>query len=98
MDEKLKGKKYHFGKFGGFLALFEAHRDALSDPKKVNDEVSCDGICKFEIGTIKTTIKTCIMKFWTNIKKSPQRGVLALKVPKGHEPVFPGSAIKLLCS
>ena len=41
----------------------------------------------------KTTIKTYILTFWENIRKDPKRGVLALKVPEGHEPVFQGSAV-----
>ena len=68
MDEKLKGKKMLFLPIWGFLGLFYAHRDAVSVPKKVNDEVSCDGIGKFEIGTIKNHYKDIIMTFWTNIR------------------------------
>ena len=43
----------------------------------------------------KTTITTYIIKFWKNIRKAPKSGVLALKVPGGQKPVFPGSAVML---
>ena len=52
----------------------------------MNDEVSYDGICKFEIGTIKNHYK--VMSFWTNIKKPPKGVFLALKVPGGREVDF----------
>ena len=58
----------------GFLGLFKPIGDTVSVPKKVNDGVSCNGKCKFEFNTIKTTIVTYIMTFWTNIRKSPKKG------------------------
>ena len=41
----------------GFLGLFKPIGPLYPFQKKVNDEVSCDGICKFEIGTIKSHYK-----------------------------------------
>ena len=54
----------------GILGLFDPIGDAFSVPKKVNDDVSCNGICKFEFGTIKFIIVTNRMTFWTNIRKA----------------------------
>ena len=51
-----------------FLGLFKPIGDTASVPKKVNGDVSRNDICKFEFGTIKTTIVTYIMTFWTNIR------------------------------
>ena len=83
----------------GFLGLFKPIGMLYPFQKKVNDEVSCDGICKFEIGTIKTTIKTYILTFWKTSEKAPKRGVFSTKSPRGTQTrVLPGSAVILLCS
>ena len=72
----------------GFFGIY-SHRDAVSVPKKVNDGVSCDGICKFEIGTIKNHYKDIHNEILDKIQKKTPKGVfLALKVPEGHEPDF----------
>ena len=71
----------------GFLGLFKAHRDTVSIPKKVNNEVSCDGICKFEIGTIKNHYKDIHNDIFDKHQKKPPKGVfLTLKVPEGQDP------------
>ena len=44
---------------------------------------------------LKTAIKTSIMIFWTNIRKAPKRGVLALKVPGRRFTVLPGKRVIL---
>ena len=49
-------------------------------PKWVNNEVSSIGTCKFKLSAIKTTIKTYLRTYQTNIRKSPLKGgVLPLK-------------------
>ena len=55
----------------------------------MNDEVSCDDICKFEIGTTKNHYKDIHNDILEkHQKKSPKGVFLALKVPEGHEPEF----------
>ena len=68
----------------GILGQILAPGDTKGILKKMNDKVLGIETCKFEFGTIKTTITTYIMAFWTNIRKSPKREVLALKEPSGH--------------
>ena len=87
MDEKLRREGY-FGQFGAFRA-FKPMRDAVSVPKKVNDDVSCNDICKFEFSTIKRRYSDIHNAILDKHQKKPQKGVfLALKAPGGHEPEF----------
>ena len=66
--------------------------DPVSVPKKVNNEVSCDGICKFEIGTIKNHYKDIDNDILDKRqKKPPKRGIFSPKSPRGTQTrVFSG--------
>ena len=72
----------------GFLGHFQAHRGWFLHSKKVNDDVSCNDICKFEFGTIKKHYSDIHNDILDKRQKSPQKGYLALKAPGGHEPEF----------
>ena len=75
------------GYFRVFLAL-KVHKGSGPDSERMKDEISDIGTCKFEF--IKTTITTYIMVFWTNIRKSPKRGVFSPKrAPGAHPRVIP---------
>ena len=84
-SKKCEKVKMPFWPIWGIFGLFKAHRDAVSVPKKVNDKVSCDGIRKFEIGTMKTHYKDIHNDILEKHQKKPRKGVfLALKEPPGH--------------
>ena len=73
----------------GLLGLFNPIGDAASAPKKVNDDVSCNEICKFEFGTIKSHYSGIHNDILNKNQKSPQKGhFLALNAPGGNEPEF----------
>ena len=73
------------GHFGGIFSPKSPQGTRNTSQKRVNDKVLGIGICKFEVATIKTTIMTYIIVFWTNIRKTPRKGCfLALKEPPGH--------------
>ena len=88
------------GILGAFLAIKSPPGTRTRFQKRVNREVSGIGTCKFEFSTIKTPIMTYKMAFSTNIRKSPQKGVLSSpKSPQGtRSGVLPGSTITILCS
>ena len=61
----------------------------LPRPKKVTDDVSCNGICKFEFCTVKNHYSDIHNDILDKHQKSPKKGYfLALKVPRGREPEF----------
>ena len=70
----------------GFLGAFLGD---LSTPKRVNEEFSGIGTCKFEFSTIKNHYKDIHNDILDKSLKKPQNGVfLALKGPRGREPEF----------
>ena len=75
----------------GFLELFKPIGDAVSVPKKVNDDVSCNDICKFEFGTTKNHYSDIHNDILHKHQKSSQRGYfLALKSPRDTNQFFLG--------
>ena len=91
-----KVKSAILANLGAFLGFFKPTGTLHPIPKKVKDEVLCDDICKFEIGTIKNHYEDIHNDFLGKHQKKPPKGVfLALKVPEGHERVFTGSAVML---
>ena len=88
MDEKLQDKRVIFAN-SGLFGLFKAHRDTEFVPEMANDEISRNGICEFEFGTIKTTYtKDIYDKILDKHREKPPKGVFsALKVRRGHKRV-----------
>ena len=89
-----------FWSIGGFLGLFKPIRDTVSVPKKVNDDVSCNDICKFEFNAIKNHYSDIHNDILDRHQKNPQKGVFFSPEPLGgtRTRVFSGSTVIMLCS
>ena len=82
--------KSHFEEFGGFWRVFSKWGD-LSTPKRVNDEVSGIGNCKFEFSTIKNHYKDIHNNILDKSLKKQKWGVFSPKSPPGDaNQSFPG--------
>ena len=81
----------------GFLGLFMPIGDAVSVPKKVNDDVSCNDICKFEFNTIKNHYSNIHNDILDKHQKRPQEGIFSPKSAWGTRTrVFSGSTVIML--
>ena len=79
---------------------FLANGETISTPKRVNDEASAIGTCKFEFSTIKNHYKDIHNDILDKSSKKPQKwGVFSPKSPRGTRTrVFPGWAVLIIRS
>ena len=70
---------------------FLANGETVSTPKKVNDEISGIGTCKFEFSTIKNHYKDIHNDIFDKSSKNPKMGAFSPKSPPGDvNPSFAG--------
>ena len=92
--------KSHFEEFGAFWGVFSKWGDLSTPKRRVNDEVSGIGTCKFEFSTIKNHYKDIHNDILDKSSKKPQKwGVFSPKSPRGTRTrVLPGWAVLIIRS